>query len=77
MRILLGADLVVRIGEMRMLLFRGSLSLNWDNGCLTGTTGVSPVDILNGQDARSPSMVVLQGLYTLKYYASIIKNNPL
>ena len=55
MRILLGADLVVRIGEMRMLLFRGSLSLNWDNGCLTGTTGVSPVDILNGQDARSPS----------------------
>ena len=27
---------------------------------LTGTTGVSPVDILNGQDARSPCMMVLE-----------------
>ena len=27
---------------------------------LTGTTGVSPVDILNGQDARSPCMMVLK-----------------
>ena len=43
-----------------------NLPCSEDRFHLTGTTGVSPVDILNGQDARSPSMEVLQLLLNRK-----------